>query len=119
MDIIFLHGLKIECVIGVWEWERKTTQSVYIDLDMGWNITKAAETDDLEYTLSYKDVAKRVTQMAQEGKFNLVETMAERIAEVVIGEFDSPWCRVKVNKKGAVSSAKDVGVLIERGTKQS
>ena len=118
MDTIFLHGLKVECVIGVWEWERRITQSVFIDLDMGWDISRAAASDQLEDTLSYKDVSIQVTELVQEGKFNLVETMAEQIAALLIDEFGVPWCRVKVNKKGAVSSADDVGVLIERGTQQ-
>ncbi len=117
MDIIFLHDLKVDCVIGVWEWERKITQSVYIDLDMAWDIGPAAHSDQLEDTLSYKDVAKRVTQLAQEGKFNLVETMAGQVATVLLEEFGVPWCRVRINKKGAVSSARDVGVIVERGQK--
>lgn len=116
MDIIFLHDLRVECVIGVWEWERRITQRVHIDVDMGFDIRPAAASDKLDDTLSYKDVAKRITYLAQEGKFNLVETMAERIAAVLLDEFGVRWCRVRVNKKGAVSSASDVGVLIERGT---
>jgi len=115
MDIIFLHGLKIDCVIGVWEWERRINQKVYIDLDMAWDVSHPARSDQLEDTLSYKDVAKQVTELVKEGQFNLVETMAEQVAALVLEEFGSPWCRVRVNKKGAVSGAEDVGVLIERG----
>jgi dihydroneopterin aldolase len=116
LDIIFLHGLKIDCVIGVWEWERRITQPVFIDIDMGWDISAAAASDQLEETLSYKDVSIQVTELVQEGKYNLVETMAEKIASLLLDDFKVPWCRVRVNKKGAVSSANDVGVLIERGS---
>lgn len=119
MDIIFLHDLRIDCVIGVFEWERRITQRVHVDVDMGFDITAAAASDALEDTLSYKDVAKRVTTLAREGQFNLVETMAERIASMLLDEFGVMWCRVRVNKKGAVSSAADVGVLIERGRPDS
>ncbi|MCZ7598046.1 MAG: dihydroneopterin aldolase [Gammaproteobacteria bacterium] len=117
MDIIFLHGLRVQCVIGVWQWERRINQSVYIDIDMAWDTAKAARSDDLADTLSYKDVSKRIATVAREGEFNLVETLAERVAAVIIDEFAAPWCRVRVNKKGAVSSAADVGVIIERGSK--
>ena len=115
MDIIFLHDLRIDCVIGVWEWERRITQRVHVDVDMAFDISAAAASDTLADTLSYKDVSKRITALAQEGKFNLVETMAARIAAMLQEEFGVPWCRVRVNKKGAVSNATDVGVLIERG----
>ncbi|MDH3378945.1 MAG: dihydroneopterin aldolase [Gammaproteobacteria bacterium] len=115
MDIIYLHGLKVDCVIGVWEWERRITQVITIDLDMGANIAQAARSDDLNDTLSYKAVSKRVTAFVQESRFKLVETMAERVAAILLDEFDIPWCRVRINKKGAVRGARDVGVVVERG----
>ena len=115
MDIIFLHNLKIDCVIGIWDWERKIRQTVVIDLDMGTDIRKAAANDDVEDTLNYKAVAKRLQQFVGESEFQLVETMAERIADIVLNEFDVPWVRVKVNKPGAIRGARDVGILIERG----
>ena len=115
MDIIYLHDLKVDCVIGVWDWERKILQEVTIDLDMGFDIRKAAETDDLKYTLSYKDVSKRVSKFVEDSRFQLVERMAEEIAQILLTEFDIKWCRVKINKFGAVRGAGGVGVLIERG----
>lgn len=115
MDIIFLHDLRVDCVIGVWAWERRITQRVLIDVDMAFDITAAAASDALDDTLSYKDVSQRITALATEGQFQLVETLAERVAELLLGDFGVPWCRVRVNKKGAVSAAGDVGVLIERG----
>jgi len=115
MDTIFLHELKVDAVIGIWDWERKIRQTVVIDLDMAANIRKAAETDSVEDTLNYKLVAKRVQQFVAESEFQLVETLAENIARIVIDEFGIAWVRVRVNKPGAIRGAKDVGVIIERG----
>ena len=117
MDIIFLHDLKVETVIGIWDWERKIRQTVAIDLDMFADIRKAAASDSVDDTLNYKLVAKRVQQFVADSSFQLVETLAEKIAEIVLGEFDVAWVRVKVNKPGAIRGARDVGVLIERGTR--
>ena len=115
MDIIYLHGLKVDCVIGVFEWERRITQTITIDLDMGFDIRKAAASDQLEDTLSYKDVSKRVESFVQESGFGLVEKLAEEIAAILLNEFGLKWCRVRINKFGAVRGAGDVGILIERG----
>ncbi len=117
MDIIYLHDLAIDCVIGAWDWEREMIQTVYVDLDMGWDISKAGVSDELEDTLSYKDISIAVTELVVERKFKLVETMATEISTLLLLEFSIPWCRVKINKRGAVSSAQDVGVVIERGQK--
>ncbi len=116
MDIIYLHDLKVDCVIGVWDWERKIKQTITIDLDMGFDIRKAAASDALEDTLSYKDVSKRVEAFVKDSGFHLVEKLAEEIAGILLNEFEIKWCRVKINKFGAVRGAGDVGVLIERGT---
>ena len=115
MDIIFLHDLRVETVIGIWEWERKIRQTVSIDLDMSADIRKAAGSDDVQDTLNYKLVAKRLQQFVGESSFQLVETLAEKIAAIVLDEFDVTWVRVRVNKPGAIRGAKDVGVIIERG----
>ena len=115
MDIIFLHDLRIEAVIGIWEWERKMPQTVSIDLDMAADIRAAAATDDVAATLNYKLVAKRLQEFVGESDFRLVETLAEQVAAVVIEEFGVPWVRVRVNKPGAIRGAQDVGVIIERG----
>jgi dihydroneopterin aldolase len=117
VDIIYLHDLAIDCVIGAWDWEREIIQTVYVDLDMGWDITNAGESDELEDTLSYKDISKAVSTLVIERKFKLVEAMATEIADLLLTEYKVPWCRVRINKRGAVSSAQDVGVVIERGKK--
>ncbi len=117
MDIIYLHGLKIDAVIGIWDWERKIHQTIVIDLDMAADIRKAAATDSVDDTLNYKGVANRLKDYVPNSGCELVETLAERIAEIVINEFDVPWVRVKINKPGAIRGSRDVGVIIERGTR--
>ena len=118
MDIVYLRDLKIPCTIGVWEWERRIKQTVIIDLDMATDVKAAARRDLLEDTHDYKAVAKRLIEYVGESEFQLVETLAEKIAETVLTEFNVPWVRVRVNKKGAVRDASDVGVVIERGTRE-
>ncbi len=115
MDKIFLNELKVDTVIGLWEWERRIRQTVVIDLEMSADIAKAAATDDVADTLNYKLVAKRVQEFVAGSSFKLVETLAENIASIVRDEFDVAWVRVRVNKPGAIRGSRDVGVLIERG----
>ena len=115
MDIIYLHDLKFECIIGIWEWERQITQTVILDLDMATDIRRAAKTDGIDNTLNYKAVAKRLFEYVGQSKFQLVETLAEKVAEILLTEFKLKWVRVRVNKKGAISGAGDVGIIIERG----
>ena len=114
MDIIFLKGLTIETVIGIYDWEREIRQTVIIDLEMATDIRKAAETDDIGHTLDYKAVSKRVIGFVEESSFQLVETLAEKITQILIQEFGVPWVRLTLNKRGAISGASDVGILIER-----
>lgn len=116
MDKIFLDELRIETIIGIWDWERQIRQTVVIDLEMSADIAKAAATDDVADTLNYKLVAKRLQEFVGESSFQLVETLAERIAGIVRDEFNVAWVKVKVHKPGAIRGSKDVGVLIERGT---
>ncbi len=115
MDKIFLSELKIDTVIGIWEWERKIRQTVVIDLEMSADIARAAATDRVEDTLNYKQVAKRIQSFVADSSFQLVETLAERVAGIVRDEFDVQWVKVRVNKPGAIRGSRDVGVLIERG----
>jgi dihydroneopterin aldolase len=115
MDKIFLDELKVDTIIGIWEWERRIRQTVVIDLEMSADIAKAAATDDVADTLNYKSVAKRVQGFVAESSFQLVETLAEQIAAIIRDEFDVAWVKVRVNKPGAIRGSKAVGVLIERG----
>ncbi len=115
MDIVFLRDLRIETVIGIYDWERHTRQTVILDLEMGTDVAKAADSDDIEDALNYKAVAKRLIAFVGESEFMLVETLAERCAQIIREEFGVPWVRLSLNKVGAVSGARDVGVIIERG----
>lgn len=115
MDITFLHGLKVECIIGLWDWERSCKQSVIIDLDMGCDVSAAAKSEDIKDAVDYKAVSKRLIDFVGNSEYQLVETLAEKIASLLQDEFSLPWVRVRVNKKGAVRGARDVGVDIERG----
>lgn len=115
MDIIYLRDLRIETIIGVYDWERKIKQTVVLDLEMASDIRKAAASDDIADTLDYKSVAKRLIAYVEQSEFQLVETLAERIASIVLEEFSVPWLRLTLNKQGAVRGARDVGVIIERG----
>ena len=117
MDTIYLHGLTVDAVIGIWEWERKIRQKVVIDIDMDADIRKAAASDSVDDTLNYKLVAKRIIELAETSGFQLVETLAERTADIVRNEFGVPWVRVKINKPGAIRGSRDVGVIIERGVR--
>jgi dihydroneopterin aldolase len=114
MDTVFIRDLRIETVIGIYDWEREITQTVILDLEMGADIAKAARSDEIDDALDYKAVSKRLVNFVRESKFQLVETLAERCAEIVLQEFQVPWVRLTLNKVGAVSAARDVGVIIER-----
>ncbi|NIR29169.1 MAG: dihydroneopterin aldolase [Gammaproteobacteria bacterium] len=115
MDTIFIHGIKVQTVIGVYEWERRFQQTVVLDIEFGADTARAAASDRIEDTLNYKNVCKRVVAFVESSQFQLVETLAERVAELVRGEFEVPWVRVRLNKPGALRGARDVGVIIERG----
>lgn len=114
MDLIYIRDLKIECIIGVYEWERRVRQTVILDLDLGADIRRAAQTDAIADTVNYKAVSKRLVEYVGNSQFQLVETLAERVAEILLTEFQLPWVRVRINKKGALRGANDVGVVIER-----
>jgi dihydroneopterin aldolase len=113
-DFVFLRGLEVEAVIGIWEWERRIRQVVRIDLEMGVDVPRAAASDSIEDTLNYKAVAKRVQEFVAASSFQLVETLAQRIADLVLEEFQVPWIRITINKPGAIRGARDVGVSIRR-----
>ncbi len=117
MDIVYISDLKVETIIGIFDWEREVKQTISLDLEMATDIRRAAKTDSIEDTLDYKSVAKRLISFIEESEFKLVETMAERISEIVLSEFSVPWMRLRLSKPGAVRGSKDVGVIIERGSK--
>lgn len=117
MDIVYLRDLRIETVIGIYAWERQIKQTIVLDIEMGTDIRMAAASDAIENTLNYKAVAKRLIDFVGHSEFQLVETLAERITQIILTEFNVPWVRLQLNKKGAVRGARDVGIIIERGIK--
>jgi 7,8-dihydroneopterin aldolase/epimerase/oxygenase len=117
MDIIYISDLRIDTVIGIYDWERRIKQTVSFDLEMATDISKAASSDSIEDTLDYKAVSKRLIEFVGESQFQLVETMAEKVAAIVINEFHVPWVRLRLNKSGALRHAAAVGIVIERGVR--
>lgn len=114
MDRIFLKELTTETIIGIFDWEREVRQTIAVDLEMSADIRRAAATDRIEDTLNYKGVAKRVLAFVAESRFQLIETLAERIAALILTEFEVDWVRVTLHKPGAIRHSRDVGVIIER-----
>jgi 7,8-dihydroneopterin aldolase/epimerase/oxygenase len=113
-DRIFLHGLTADCIIGFIDWERRVRQTVVVDLEMPVDCTRAALSDEVADTLDYKKVAKRALEFISASEFQLVETLAHRLALVILVEFGVEWVRISLNKPGAIRNSRDVGVTIER-----
>ena len=114
MDKVFIEGLEIDALIGIYDWERRIRQTLVFDLEMGFDNRRPAATDNIEHTLNYKAVSNRLQEYVRASDFGLVETLAERCAEIVLQEFDVQWLRLKLSKPGAVRGARSVGVIIER-----
>ncbi|MDX8388681.1 MAG: dihydroneopterin aldolase [Ghiorsea sp.] len=117
MDLVLIEGLEVRTVIGIYDWEREIRQTVRLDLEMAWDISKAGKTDNIEDTLDYKSVSKRLIDFVEASEFGLIESLAEHCAKIVLDEFNVPWVRLKMSKPGAVRGSENVAVLIERGSK--
>ncbi|MEC7550680.1 MAG: dihydroneopterin aldolase [Pseudomonadota bacterium] len=118
MDIVYIRELEVRTIIGIFDWEREQRQVVSLDLEMGSDIATAAATDTIQNALDYKAVAKRLIDFIEKSEFFLVETLAERVADIVVNEFNVPWVKLRLGKPGAVTGSKDVGVIIERGSRR-
>lgn len=114
MDIVYVRELKVETIIGIFDWERERKQTVSIDLDLGFDIRAAARSDDIADALDYKAISHRVRDFVAAAEFQLVEALAEAVAGIVLAEFPVPWLRLRVGKPGAITGSKDTGVIIER-----
>ncbi|NOS89148.1 MAG: dihydroneopterin aldolase [Methylococcaceae bacterium] len=115
MDIIFLGGLKIDTIIGIYDWERVNKQTIELDIAMAFDIQQAAQTDDIQYALDYKTVSERIIQFVENSQYLLVEKLVSEIADLIRHEFNVPWVKITLNKQGAVPAANTVGITIERG----
>ncbi len=114
MDKIFIDELKVVANIGVWEWERRITQNLIIDIEVAADIAKAAQTDALDDSISYKDIARSVTSFVEQSEFRLIESVAQGIANVILNDFPTSWCKVTVSKPRAVENSRNVRVTIQR-----
>jgi len=114
MDIVYVRELKVETVIGIFDWERKIRQTVSMDIEMATDIAAAAASDSIENALDYKAVAKRLISFVESSEFQLVETLAEKVCAIILNEFKVPWVRLQLSKPGAVRGSRDVGIIIER-----
>lgn len=117
MDIVYIRALRIDTIIGIFDWEREVRQTVSLDLEMGTDIRRAASSEDIQFALDYKAVSHRLLEFIGNSEFLLVETMAEQVAALILNEFQVPWLRLRIGKPGAISQAEDVGVIIERGVR--
>lgn len=117
MDIVFITDLDIDTVIGIFDWEREIRQTVRLNIEMNTDVRKAALTDKIEDALDYKAVSKRLIAFVEKSEFGLVESLAERCAEIILNEFPVQWVRLRLDKPGAVRGSRSVGILIERGHK--
>jgi len=116
MDRVYIRGLEVETIIGIYDWERVTPQRLVIDLEMAWDISAAARSEDIDAALNYKSVSDRVIEHVEASRCLLIETLAEQLAALVMSEFSVPWLALELNKPGAVPAARTVGVRIERGS---
>jgi dihydroneopterin aldolase len=114
MDIVYLHGIKVETVIGVWDWERLIKQTLLVDIDVGTDTSIAGKSDDLVDTINYQAIAELVTKIARDNSFALVEALGEEISSQLLREFSLPYVKIRINKQGAVTGVRDVGIIIER-----
>jgi 7,8-dihydroneopterin aldolase/epimerase/oxygenase len=114
LDKIFIAGLEVETVIGIWDWERRIRQTVRLDLEMATDARASATSDSIDDSLNYKEVAKRLIAFVSASEFQLVEALAEAVARIIVEEFGVSWVQVRVAKPGAVEQSREVGIMIER-----
>lgn len=117
MDIVFVRQLEVNTVIGVFDWEREIKQKLVFDLELGTDIKKSADSDALDDTLDYKAISHSIYDFVEKSEYQLVETVAEKVASLILDNFPVKWLKLTLDKPGAVSIAKSVGVQIERGSR--
>ena len=117
MDTIFISDLRLDILIGVYDWERKVPQTVQLDLEIGIPDGGRPRSDRIRETIDYAKVIQRIQASLQQERFLLVERLAEHLADLVMTEFKAPWVRVNVSKLAVEKDVKRVGITIERGTK--
>ena len=117
MNIVYIKGLQAQSVIGVYEWERHIRQRVVIDLEMASDTVRAAASDEIAHALDYAAISQQVIALVEASEYQLIETLADTVARMIMREFNVPWLRLRLSKPGAVAEAEDVGVVIEAGVR--
>src|SRR5262245_23022704 len=117
MDTIFISDLRVDMLIGVYDWERKVPQTVQLDLEIGIPDGGRPRSDRIRETIDYAKVIQCIKASLQQNRFLLVERLAEHLAELVMTEFKAPWVKVNVSKLAVEKDVKRVGITIERGRK--
>ncbi|OAM26071.1 MULTISPECIES: dihydroneopterin aldolase [Eikenella] len=115
MDTVFLHGLKAQTLIGVFDWERRRAQTVLLDIDIRADLRAAEASDDVADTISYAEVAERVVSSLAGQQFFLLEALAGHVAQLLLRQFACESVRVKAVKPGILPGVVEVGVVVERG----
>ncbi len=115
MNTIFIHDLRLETRIGVYEWEQHLPQTVRLDVEFGLPSDQAFRSDDFNDALDYAAVVKRLQAFAKDHPHKLMERFAQAVADIVLSEFDAPWVKVRVAKLAPISGVKELGVTVERG----
>ncbi|MEE9254888.1 MAG: dihydroneopterin aldolase [Pseudomonadales bacterium] len=113
-DRIYIHHLTVDTVIGVRPWEREVRQTLILDLELGIDAARAGANDALEETLDYAEVARLVTEFVEQSEFQLLERLAQAVAELLHERLAPPWVRIRIAKPGAIANAQEAGVVIER-----
>jgi len=117
-DIVTIRDLRVSTVIGVYDWEREVEQALTFTVEMPTDVSKAASKDDLKDALDYSAVAHTVKCVVIEGKFQLIESAAEHVAQRLIADFGLDWVRVEVVKPIA-DEGYTAAIAIERGQRQA
>jgi dihydroneopterin aldolase len=119
-DSVSIRGLTVSAVIGVYDWEREVEQVLTFGVDMAVDVARAAVDDDVAGTVDYSRVAATVTRVIRDGRFQLIETAVERVAERVLADYPVGWVRIEVAKPIAAAGGVDAYtavISIERGTR--
>jgi 7,8-dihydroneopterin aldolase/epimerase/oxygenase len=114
MDVTYIHGLEIQTIIGIFDWERENKQSLILDIDIGTDFSKASISDCIDDCIDYTLVSKEVNNLAESHSYQLLESFAEQISKIILDQFKAQWIRIKINKPLAIDSANSTGIIIER-----
>jgi dihydroneopterin aldolase len=117
MDIIFVAELKIETLIGIYDWEKQVPQTIQLDLEVGLRGEHAAKSGKIGDTIDYSRVVGRIEQLFKEQHFLLLEKAGEAVADTIMREFKTPWIKVSIAKLAPLRNVKKLGVVIERGSR--